>query len=200
MLLVDDNKHFRQLVFLMLQKKPGVHVIGQAADGLEGVQKAENLKPDLVLLDIGLPKLDGINASRLIRKRSPQSKIVFLTVEIDLDVVNAALDAGALGYIIKSRTQSDSMQALEAVLEGKQFVSSGLKLPVFDIFRGRADKEAVWVETVNGLSSARERMETIAMLKPGHYFVFSRADHSILAKVTTQEKPAQASKPKSDVA
>ena len=150
MLLVDDNKHFRQLVFLMLQKKPGVHVIGQAADGLEGVQKAENLKPDLVLLDIGLPKLDGINASRLIRKRSPQSKIVFLTVEIDLDVVNAALDAGALGYIIKSRTQSDSMQALEAVLEGKQFVSSGLKLPVFDIFRGTADKEAVWVETVNG--------------------------------------------------
>jgi len=124
MLLVDDNKHFRKLVFLMLQKKPGVHVIGQAADGLEGVQKAENLKPDLVLLDIGLPKLDGINASRLIRKRSPQSKIVFLTVEIDLDVVNAALDAGALGYIIKSRTQSDSMQALEAVLEGKQFVSS----------------------------------------------------------------------------
>jgi len=150
MLLVDDNKHFRQLVFLMLQKKPGVHVIGQAADGLEGVQKAENLKPDLVLLDIGLPKLDGINASRLIRKRSPQSKIVFLTVEIDLDVVNAALDAGALGYIIKSRTQSDLMQALEAVLEGKQFVSSGLKVPVFDIFRGTADKEAVWVETVNG--------------------------------------------------
>ena len=134
----------------MLQKKPGVHVIGQAADGLEGVQKAENLKPDLVLLDIGLPKLDGINASRLIRKRSPQSKIVFLTVEIDLDVVNAALDAGALGYIIKSRTQSDLMQALEAVLEGKQFVSSGLKVPVFDIFRGTADKEAVWVETVNG--------------------------------------------------
>jgi DNA-binding NarL/FixJ family response regulator len=150
MLLVDDNKHFRQLVFLMLQKKPGLHVIGQAADGLEGVQKAENLKPDLVLLDIGLPKLDGINASRLIRKRSPQSKIVFLTVEIDLDVVNAALDAGALGYIIKSRTQSDLMQALEAVLEGKQFVSSGLKVPVFDIFRGTADKEAVWVETVNG--------------------------------------------------
>lgn len=200
MLLVDDNESFRQLVFLMLQKKPGLHVIGQAADGLEGVQKAENLKPDLVLLDIGLPKLDGIHASRLIRKRSPESKIVFLTVEIDLDVVNAALDAGALGYVIKSRTQSDLMQALEAVLQGKQFVSRGLKVPVFDIFCGMADKEAVWVETVNGLSSARERMEGIAMLKPGHYFVFSRTDHAILAEITTHEKAGQVSKPKSDVA
>ena len=151
-------------------------------------------------MDIGLPKLDGINASRLIRKRSPQSKIVFLTVETDLDVVNAAIDAGGLGYVMKSRTQSDLMQALEAVLEGKQFVSRGLKVPVFDIFCGMADKEAVWVETVSGFSSARERMETIAKLEPGHYFVFSRTDHSILAKITTHEKPEQVSKPKSDVA
>lgn len=133
-LLVDDNKPFRQLVFSMLQEKPGFQVIAEAADGLEGVQKAENLKPDLVLLDIGLPKLNGIGASLLIRKRSPESKVVFLTEQCDRDVVNAALDTGAVGYVHKSYAGRELDTAVEAALRGKQFVSSNLKAPFLDYF------------------------------------------------------------------
>jgi DNA-binding NarL/FixJ family response regulator len=149
--------------------------------------------------NIGLPKLNGINACRLIRSGVPESKIVFLTQQTEIDVVNAALDAGAHGYVKKSRTQSDLMPSVGTVLEGRQFVSSGLNVPVFDIFRGAANKEAVWEETVRGLSSARERMETIARLRPGQYFVFSPTDHSILAKTTSSKNLGQA-KPKIDVA
>src|SRR5215467_2254812 len=81
MLLVDDNEAFRRFLLLTLQQMPGLCISGQAADGLEAVQKAESLKPDIVLLDIGLPKLNGLNAAELIRKCSPESKIVFLTHE-----------------------------------------------------------------------------------------------------------------------
>jgi DNA-binding NarL/FixJ family response regulator len=167
-------------------------VIGEAADGLEALEKAEELKPDLILLDIGLPRLNGIKACRLIRERVPTTKIIFLTLQSDAEVVSAALDAGGLGYVHKALAARELNSAVEAALAGKQFVSSNLKVPVFDIFAGTVDKDAVWVETVAGLSSARERMEAIAAEKPGHYFVFSRRDHSVLAlsKIdATQESP-----------
>ena len=124
------------------------------------VHKAENLKPDFFLLDVGLPKLNEIDACRFIRKRAPQARVVFLSQETDVDVVNAALDAGALGYVLKVRARLEMRPAIKPVLQGIQFVGRGLKVPVFDIFCGMADKDAVWVETVNGLSSAPERMET----------------------------------------
>jgi two-component system response regulator NreC len=118
----------------MLKEERGFQVVGEGADGLEGIQKAEALKPDLVLLDIGLPKLNGIKASKLIRKWSPESKIVFLTEQCDPDVVFAALDTGALGYVHKSRAGLELDLAVEAALRGKQFVSPSLKVPFLDYF------------------------------------------------------------------
>ena len=112
-----------------------------------------------------------------------------------------------MGYVHKSSVGNDLGLAIAAALNGKQFVSDRLKVPVFDIFAGLADKDAVYLETVAGLSSARERMEAIAAKEPGQYFVFSPRDHTILAKTETREKPdqvaklkSQASKLKSDVA
>jgi DNA-binding NarL/FixJ family response regulator len=101
MLLVDDNEPFRRSLLLLLQEISGLCITGEAADGFEAVQKAESIKPDIVLLDIGLPKLNGLNTAELIRNCSPESKIVFLTNETDPDVVKAALDAGASGYVHK---------------------------------------------------------------------------------------------------
>jgi len=127
---VEDSEPFRQLVFSIFQENSDSHFIEQAADGLEGVQKAENLKPDLVLLDIGLPKLNGIDVAKLIRKRSSNSRIVFLTQETDLDVVKAALDTGALGYVHKQRAGIELRTAVEAALRGRKFVSRNLS-PAF---------------------------------------------------------------------
>jgi CheY-like chemotaxis protein len=112
---------------LLLQARPEWQVIAEAADGSEAVQKAEELKPDLIVLDIGLPKLNGIEAARQIRQLSPRSKIVFLSQNNDLDVVRAALATGAQGYVYKADVVSDFLPAIKALLLGKQFVSSRLK-------------------------------------------------------------------------
>ena len=86
----------------MLQVRPKFQVIGEASDGSEAVQKAEDLKPDLILLDIGLPKLNGIEAAGTIRQVSPSSKIIFLSQNNDRDIVQAALSTGGLGYVRKT--------------------------------------------------------------------------------------------------
>ena len=96
-LVVDDFKDWLLQVRLLLQPRPKSHVIAEASDGLEAVQKAEDLKPDLILLNIGLPKLNGIEAARQIRQRSPSSKIIFLGQNSDLDVVRAAFGHGRVG-------------------------------------------------------------------------------------------------------
>ena len=101
-----------------------LQVIGEVSDGLEAVQQAVELQPDLILLDIGLPSLNGIEAARQIRKLIPESKIIFLTQESSADVVQEALSLGARGYVVKTMAESELLTAVEAVLLGKTFVSS----------------------------------------------------------------------------
>lgn len=103
-----------------------VQDIHEVSDGLEAVQKAQTLQPDLILLDIGLPKLNGIDAARRIRMVSPASKIMFVTQESSPDVVQEALGLGALGYIVKAHAGRELIAGVEAVREGRLFVSSGV--------------------------------------------------------------------------
>ena len=110
----------------MLQARREWEVISEASDGLEAVQIAQNLKPDIILLDIGLPKLNGIEAAKRIRQVSPNSKIIFLSQNNDLDIVRAAL-TGVGGYVRKTDAKRELLSAVDAVLRGKQFVSSSLK-------------------------------------------------------------------------
>jgi DNA-binding NarL/FixJ family response regulator len=100
-----------------------LEVVCELSDGLAAVQKAAELCPDLILLDIGLPGLNGIEAGRQIRKLVPDAKIIFLTQESSDDVVRAALELGALGYVVKTQAGSDLLAAVDAVLQGKQYVS-----------------------------------------------------------------------------
>ena len=95
------------------------------SNGLEAVQKAQDLKPDLILMDIGLPGLNGIEAARRIRTLAPNSKIIFLTQESSPEVVREAVILGARGYVIKSRAETDLLIAVDAVLQGKQFFNDG---------------------------------------------------------------------------
>jgi DNA-binding NarL/FixJ family response regulator len=125
-LVVDDFEPFRRFIISTLRKAPELLVIGSASDGLEAVQKAEKLRPDLILLDIGLPTQSGIEAARQIRKLAPDSKIIFVSQESSADVVQEALRLGALGYVIKTCAGSELLAAVEAVLRNEQFVSSVL--------------------------------------------------------------------------
>jgi DNA-binding NarL/FixJ family response regulator len=127
-LLADDFEDFRQFVSVTLQQRAGFQVISQAADGLQAVQQAAELRPDLTLLDIGLPKLNGIEAGRRIRQVSPNSKILFLSQESSPDVVEEALAVGAQGYLWKSDAARELLLAVDAVLQGKQFISRRLRV------------------------------------------------------------------------
>lgn len=122
-LVVDDFDPWRHFVSTVLGGKAELQVVGEASDGLVAVQKAVELKADLILLDLHLPKLSGLEAARQIHKLIPESKIIFLSQESSADVVQEALGSGARGYVLKARAASELLAAVEAVLSGKSFVS-----------------------------------------------------------------------------
>jgi DNA-binding NarL/FixJ family response regulator len=125
-LIVDDYEPWCRYYSTALQKLPELQVIGEVSDGLEAVQQAEELQPDLILLDIGLPTLNGIEVARRIRKASPASRILFVSENRSADIAEAALSTGAIGYIVKSQVASELPLAVNAVLDGKRFVSASL--------------------------------------------------------------------------
>jgi DNA-binding NarL/FixJ family response regulator len=124
-LIVDDYEPWRRYLSTTLRKQ-GLRVIGEVSDGLEAVQQAEELQPDLILLDIGLPTLNGIEAARRIRKVSPASGILFVSENRSADIAEKALSTGTSGYVVKSDAAGDLLRAVDAVLTGKRFVSASL--------------------------------------------------------------------------
>jgi len=122
-LVVDDFQLVRQWVCAALGNGQDLQVVGEASDGLEAVQKAMELKPDLVLMDIGLPCLNGIEAARRIRELVPEAKILFLSQETSAEVIQEALSLGTSGYVVKVNAGIDLLPAIEAVISGRQFVS-----------------------------------------------------------------------------
>jgi DNA-binding NarL/FixJ family response regulator len=125
-LVADDFEPFRRFVCSTLGQRPDLQIVGEASDGLEAVQKAEELQPHVIVLDIGLPGLHGIEVARRIRYLSPKSRIIFATQESSVDVMQEALSIGALGYVIKLYAATELVAAVEAVLQRKQFVSGVL--------------------------------------------------------------------------
>jgi DNA-binding NarL/FixJ family response regulator len=124
--VVDDYAPFRSFFCSTLRKNPELQIVAEIADGLEAVQKAEELQPDLIVLDLGLPTLNGIEAARRIRTVAPQSKILFVSQESSADVVEEALSLGSAGYMVKAYAGSELLAALETVRQGKRFISAGL--------------------------------------------------------------------------
>jgi len=125
-LVVDDNEPFRQFVASMLRDRENLNVIVEAGDGLEAVKRAEALQPDLILLDIGLPELNGLEAARQIGNLAPKARIIFLTQESASDVIDEALSLGAWGYVAKVQAGRELLVAMEMVMQGQRFVSSSL--------------------------------------------------------------------------
>ena len=123
MLVVEDHKPFREFISSILQNSPEFRVISQVADGAVAVQMAENLRPDLILLDIGLPGLNGIEVAGRILELCPDSRILFVSQETSEDVVDEALSTGALGYLVKADAGSELLAASNSVLLGNKYMS-----------------------------------------------------------------------------
>ena len=126
-LLVDDYSGWRQQARHLLQLLPNLSDIIEASDGIEAIQKAGGYEPDLVILDVGLPKLNGIEVAKRVRQLLPRSHIVFLTQEHSPAVVTACLTAGGLGYVCKLKAHGELLTAVTASLTGRRFVSGGVK-------------------------------------------------------------------------
>jgi len=120
-LLADDHADFLAVAVRLLE--PVVRVVKTVADGNAAVQEAARLDPDVIVLDISMPVLSGIEAARQLRAAGSRAKIVFLTVHPDSDFARAAFDAGAVGYVVKDRLASDLLHALREAMAGNSFVS-----------------------------------------------------------------------------
>ena len=128
-LVADDYEPFRRFICSKLESRPDLKVVGEASDGLEAVEKAQALKPNLILLDIGIPGLNGIEAAHRISRLIPTATILFVSQISDADVVQEALRNGAKGYVWKPDAGIDLMLAIEVALRGAHFVSSKLVKP-----------------------------------------------------------------------
>ena len=116
-LVVEDFVDFRQFLCSILGEQGDFEIISQVSDGLQAVQKAKELQPDLILLDIGLPILNGIEAAIRIRRVSSKSRIIFVSQESSADVIERALSLGAMGYVIKTHAGRELLNAVRTVLE-----------------------------------------------------------------------------------
>lgn len=123
-LIIDDFEPWRRVVRWMLQPSPEWQIVGEASDGIEGIQKSEELQPDVILLDIGLPKLNGIDAAQPILSVAPHAKIIFVSVELCPELVEGALRTAGHGYVVKSDAASDLLTAMQTVTNGQRFVGS----------------------------------------------------------------------------
>lgn len=128
MLVVDDDGPMRRGVRELLEMHPGWQVVGEAANGREAVEKAKQLDPDVVTLDISMPELDGISAAPLIRGVKPRAELIVLSQHDFPAMVDRAFDAGVRGYVLKSRAARDLISAVEAVCHHDSFVSAEIKL------------------------------------------------------------------------
>jgi CheY-like chemotaxis protein len=124
-LVVEDHGAFRQVICTALQRGAEFQTI-EAADGLEAVQKAEELQPDLILLDINLPRMHGFEVAKQIPRLAPHARLLFMSQESSPDIVCKALSLGASGYVQKLSAATDLLSAIEAVLDGRRFVSSSV--------------------------------------------------------------------------
>jgi DNA-binding NarL/FixJ family response regulator len=140
-LLADDHGVVRKGLRYLLQKSPEMKVVGEAADGREAVAMAEELNPDVVVMDIAMPQLNGIDATAQIVKKNPRTGVIMLSMYSDETYLVRALGVGAKGYLLKDSTESDLVRAVQAVSQGRPFFSPTIAQTLLDDYMRRLRQE-----------------------------------------------------------
>jgi DNA-binding NarL/FixJ family response regulator len=163
--IVEDHRLFREGLKSMLNKRDDTEIVGEAEDGLEAIRRIRKAKPDLVLLDLSMPKMGGISVMKEVKRELPETQILALTIHESDQYVLEAFEAGADGYCIKDASRKELMLAIDSVLEGKTYISSGISEQVLEGYlsgRKKLKKNTRW-ETI----TQRER-EVLKLLAEGH--------------------------------
>jgi len=126
-LLVDDHPIVRQGLKTLLEGRAGWEVIGEASDGAEALEKAKELNPDVMVLDVTMPRMNGLEACRVLRRQAPQLEILFVTQHDSPQMMREAIDAGARGYVVKSNAARDLLAAVEAVSQHRVFTALNVR-------------------------------------------------------------------------
>ncbi|MDH3884343.1 MAG: response regulator transcription factor, partial [Desulfobacterales bacterium] len=163
--LAEDHTILREGLRALLTADPDFEIIGEAADGREAVRFVEKQIPDLILMDLSMPRMTGMDAIREIKKRYPQTKIIALTVHKTEEYLRTTLQAGADGYVLKDATHEELMMAVESVLKGKTYLSPGVSGRVIEGYL--EGKESQMPPSTLGLLSQRER-EVLKLIAEGY--------------------------------
>lgn len=126
LVLVDDHPMFRKGLRLMIDLEEDLKVIGEANDGLEAIEQVRELKPDIVVMDINMPNLNGIDATRKILEESPKTKVLVLSIHSSQQYVESVLEAGATGYLLKESAPEELIKAIRIICEGKSYFSADI--------------------------------------------------------------------------
>lgn len=162
-LIADDHELLRRGVRSLIEAEPGWNVVGEASDGLEALEKARELKPEVAVLDIGMPRLNGLEAARRIRKILPEVKILFLSIHDNEELARAVLEAGARGYVTKSDTGRALVTAIGALSKNKTFFTPRMDQMMLDSFLRSGNGGKVPEAMDNRLSSRqREIVQLVA--------------------------------------
>jgi two-component system, NarL family, response regulator NreC len=154
-LLADDHRLIRAGLRLLVEQQPGMTVVGEADDGKQAVALAERLRPDAAVLDVAMPLLNGIEATRLIRETCPATQVVMLSMHSDEGYVLRALKAGARAYLLKDSAEADLPRAIRAVVEGKSFFSPAVGKVLLEDYMRKLERSGA--EDSYDLLSGRER-------------------------------------------
>ncbi len=186
-LLADDHAVVRKGLRFLLEKHPGMEVVGEASDGREAVRLAEELKPSVVVMDIGMPQLNGIEATAQIVKRNPQVGVIMLSVHSDETYLLRALSAGARGYLLKDSAEDDLVRAVEVVAGGKPFFSPAISQALLEDYmrylqqRGLKDSYDLLTdrekEILQLLAEGKTNKEVAALLNLSLYTVETHRSH-----------------------
>jgi DNA-binding NarL/FixJ family response regulator len=164
-LIAEDQTIVRECLRSLLLLNPDLEVVGEAVDGREAIQLTENLKPHLVLMDLSMPKTDGLNAIKEVKKRFPKTKVLVLTVHKDEELILATLDMGVDGYALKDSTYAELMVAIRNVLSGRPYICPGISGKVI---KGYLDGRKTLKASSPWTVLTRREREVLKLIAEGH--------------------------------
>lgn len=164
-ILAEDQHLVRQGVNALLSQKGEFQIIGEAADGLEAIRKVVEFRPDLLLLDLAMPKMNGVSVVKEIKQRSPKTKVMILTLHSSDEYILAAFQAGADGYCLKNDTHEELVKGINQVVTGKRYVSPELSERILEGYL--IGKKDLHTDTIWDSITQRER-EVLKLVAEGH--------------------------------